>query len=287
MSEQDAADANDPDAGGETEDVDPDSDPDADTADEESQVAAESAADEDNHAESGAGMGSLQEELAEVLGDTLTHEPENDDSPAPAALEEVEAPEGLVGGVETTTPGETARWFELLRQRVETLEDRLDSREEEVADLTSRLKRKQADFQNYKQRQKKRMREEKQRATEDLVERLLDVRDNLERALDQDEGTDIRGGVEKTLTQFDEQLQRENVERVEPDPGEEVDPQRHEALVTIAAGQPEGTVAEVHRPGYEMAGTVIRPAQVAVSDGSEVEDESVGDRRDEVTEGDT
>jgi molecular chaperone GrpE len=282
MSEQDATDANDSDAGGETEDIDPDSDPDADTADEESQVATQRATDENDHA----GMDSLHEEFTEVLGDTLTREPESDDSPTPAALEE-EAPEGLVDGVEATTPGETARWLELLRQRVEALEAQLDSREDEVADLKSRLKRKQADFQNYKQRQKERMRAEKQRATEDLVERLLDVRDNLERALDQDEGTDIRGGVEKTLTQFDEQLQRENVERVEPDPGEKVDPQRHETLATIAAGQPEGTVAEVHRPGYEMAGTVIRPAQVAVSDGSGAEDGSVGGSGEEVTEGDT
>jgi molecular chaperone GrpE len=169
--------------------------------------------------------------------------------------------EELVDRVADSEPEEIAR-------ELDTLRSQLDERDEEIEDLQSRLKRKQADFQNYKKRQKKRLKEEKERATEDLVERLLDVRDNLRRALDQDEGTDIRSGVESTLKQFDEQFERENVSPIEPDPGSDVDPQRHEALATIAADQPEGTVAEVHRPGYEMAGKVIRPAQVAISDGS-------------------
>jgi molecular chaperone GrpE len=159
----------------------------------------------------------------------------------------------------------------LLRQRIADLEERLRARDDEVTDLETRLRRKQADFQNYKKRQKERLEDEKRRATEDLVERLLDVRDSLARALDQGEDAEIRSGVETTLTQFDEQLKRENVDRIEPDPGDEVDPERHEALATIVSDQPEDTVAEVHRPGYEMAGKIIRPAQVAVSDGSDGE----------------
>lgn len=63
-------------------------------------------------------------------------------------------------------------------------------------------------------------------------------------------------------------MERENVEVVEPAPGEETDPQRHEVLMRVEADQPEGTVADVHRPGYEMAGTVLRAAQVTVSEGS-------------------
>ncbi|WP_417448621.1 nucleotide exchange factor GrpE [Halovenus salina] len=108
----------------------------------------------------------------------------------------------------------------------------------------------------------------KQRATEDFVTRLLDVRDNLERALEQDEDTDIRGGVESTLDQFDQQLDRENVEPIEPEVGQETDPRRHEVLATIASDQPEDTVAQIHRSGYVMGEKVLRPAQVAVSDGS-------------------
>jgi len=204
--------------------------------------------------------------LADALGDLLPQEHTDGEEGTPVS--DVEVEEEFLERVERADTEEIAGLVATLRERVETLEERLDDRAEEVADLESRLKRKQADFQNYKKRQKERLAEEKQRATEDLVERLVDVRDNLARALDQDEDADIRDGVETTLRQFDEQFERENVDRLEPEPGEEVDPQRHETLATIESGQPEGTIAERHRPGYEMAGKVIRPAQVVVSDGS-------------------
>jgi molecular chaperone GrpE len=207
--------------------------------------------------------------LTEIIGGAVGEAGDAGDAadvPDPAQLD-VEAE--LLDHIRETPPETTARAVALLRERVDALEDRLGSREEEIEELESRLKRKQADFQNYKKRQKDRMEQEKRRATEDLVGRLLEVRDSLARALDQDEDADIRDGVETTLKQFDEQLRRENVERIDPEVGDDVDPERHETLATIAADQPEGTVAEVHRPGYEMAGKIIRPAQVAVSDGSE------------------
>jgi molecular chaperone GrpE len=159
--------------------------------------------------------------------------------------------------------------------------ERGDQRER-IEDLESRLRRKQADFQNYKKRQKERMEEERERATEDLVERLLDVRDNLARALDTDENADIRDGIESTLAQFDRELDRENVDRIEPDSGDTVDPVRHEVLATVPSGEPADAIADIHRPGYEMAGKVLRPAQVTVSDGASNDDSGAdGDEREE------
>ena len=184
-------------------------------------------------------------------------------------VDEATVGEELIDRVAESDPESVAHELAALRTRVEGLEDQLDAREEELDDVTEKLKRKQAEFQNYKKRMEKRREEEKQRATEDLVTRLLDVRDNLQRALEQDEDADIRGGVESTLRSFDDVLDRENVEVVEPEPGGEVDPHRHEVLVRVESGQPEGAIAEVHRPGYEMAGKVIREAQVTVSDGPE------------------
>ncbi|QLH84440.1 nucleotide exchange factor GrpE [Halosimplex pelagicum] len=181
---------------------------------------------------------------------------------------EVDAGEELIDRVAESDPESVAHELAALRTRVDGLEDQLDAREEEVDELTEKLKRKQAEFQNFKKRMEKRREEETQRATEDLVTRLLDVRDNLKRALEQDEDADIRGGVESTLRSFDDVLDGENVDVVEPEPGEDVDPHRHEVLVRVDSDQPEGAIAEVHRPGYVMAGKVIREAQVTVSDGS-------------------
>jgi molecular chaperone GrpE len=153
----------------------------------------------------------------------------------------------------------------------EELEAEVGELEADREDLKSKLARKQADFKNYKERQKRKQEQLKERATEDLVERLVDVRDNLKRALDQDVDDDesIRGGVEMTLKEFDRVLGEENVEEIAPDAGDEVDPQRHEVMVRVDSELPEGTVAEVFNPGYEMADRVIQAAQVTVSNGAE------------------
>ena len=179
--------------------------------------------------------------------------------------------------------------------RVEELEAELDAREARIDELESRLRRAQADFQNYKKRQKKRQEQRAASATEDLVERLLDVRDNLKRALEAeyDDVGALREGVQLTLSEFDRVLDAENVAEIEPEPGTGVDPQRHEVLVRVESNHPEGTIAEVYQPGYELGEKVLRAAQVTVSDGNgsgedESDNESVTtEKEEETTQGDS
>ncbi|MBO4246645.1 nucleotide exchange factor GrpE [Halomicrobium sp. IBSBa] len=175
--------------------------------------------------------------------------------------------EGLIDRVAESDPEAIATELASLRTRVDGLEGAVDERDAEIDELESKLKRKQAEFQNYKKRMKKRREEEKQRATEDLVSKLLDVRDNLQRALEQDEDVDIRDGVASTLRQFDDVLDAENVDVIEPEPGADVDPEYHQVLARVDSDQPEGTIDEVHRAGYVMAEKVLREAQVTVSEG--------------------
>ncbi|EMA68319.1 GrpE protein [Halorubrum aidingense JCM 13560] len=146
----------------------------------------------------------------------------------------------------------------------ETREELLDA-ESEVEELTSKLARVRADFSNYKQRAKRKQDEIRERASEALVDRITPVRNDLLRALDQDEGSDLRPGVESTLEKFDEVLADEGVEPIEPDPGEEVDPARHQVMLRVESDQPDGTVHEVYEPGYEMGDRVVSEAKVTVS----------------------
>jgi molecular chaperone GrpE len=157
---------------------------------------------------------------------------------------------------------------------VEELRAELAEAESEIDELEGRLKRKQADFQNYKKRAKKRQQQIKDRATEDLVERLVGVRDNLKRALEEesDDVESLRGGVRMTMQEFDRVLADEDVAEIDPDPGTEADPQRHEVMMQVDSPHPEGTIAEVYTPGYEMGEKVIQNAQVTVSNG-ELEDD--------------
>ncbi|PSP57270.1 nucleotide exchange factor GrpE [Halobacteriales archaeon QH_7_66_36] len=193
-------------------------------------------------------------------------EPDDTEEAADDAQDTTAPDEELVDRIADADPEETAREVASLRTRVEELESDLREERERADELESKLKRKQADFQNFKKRQQQKTEDARRRATEDLVERLLDVRDNLVRALDQEEGADIRDGVETTLRGFDDVLDDENVETIEPEPGTELDPVHHEVLMRVDSDQPEGTVADLHRPGYEMAGKVLRPAQVTVAD---------------------
>ncbi|MEF8883399.1 MAG: nucleotide exchange factor GrpE [Halapricum sp.] len=225
--------------------------------------------------------GSIEESTEAGVADKAESAPESEDEPrededtepteedVESEADELGVADEVLEYVESVDPEEIADEIATLRFEVETLESDVAKYEEEVEDLRSRLKRKQADFENYKKRMEKRREQEKARATEDLVTRLLDVRDNLQRAVEQDEDTDIRDGVESTLDQFDRVLEQENVTAIEPEPGDDVDPERHEVLVRMDSDQPAGKIAQVHRPGYEMAGKVIRTAQVAVSEDDE------------------
>jgi molecular chaperone GrpE len=159
-----------------------------------------------------------------------------------------------------------------VESRLAEAESELDAKEERIRELEDALARSKADFKNYKKRAKRREEQIRERATEDFVGRIVSVRDNLVRALDQEAGADIRPGVESTVEEFDRILAEEDVTEISPEPGSDVDPTRHEVLMRVDADHPEGTVAEVYRPGYEMAGAVLREAQVTVSEGGDASD---------------
>ncbi|ELY66445.1 nucleotide exchange factor GrpE [Natronococcus jeotgali] len=196
----------------------------------------------------------------------------------------VDTDAGDESDVETAEPEPetTADETDAEAEPVEQLRAELEEAEAEIEDLEGRLKRKQADFQNYKKRAKKRQEQMKDRATEDLVERLVGVRDNLKRALeeDSDDVESLREGVEMTLREFDRVLDEEDVSEIDPEPGTETDPQRHEVMMRVDSDQPEGTVADVYTPGYEMGEKVIQNAQVTVSNGDLEDDASSDDGTD-------
>ncbi len=217
-----------------------------------------------------ADAGTDEDEPAEDVAEAADAESPDADA-AEDCADDGEVDDELVERVAESDAESIARELSGLRDRVDELEETVAERDDEVEELESKLKRKQADFQNFKKRMEKRQEQQKKRATEDLVSRLLDVRDNLRRALDQDEDVDIRDGVESTLRQFDDVLDAEDVEVVEPEPGAEVDPERHQVLARVDSDQPEGTIADVHRPGYLMADAVLREAQVTVSEGGDGE----------------
>lgn len=125
------------------------------------------------------------------------------------------------------------------------------------------LRRLKAEFDNSRKRQERERARILESASEKLVQELLPVLDNLDRALES-EG-DIRGGVQATREQLAEVLANEGLLPVASD-GQPFDPNVHEAVM----GQPsedheEGTVLQTFQRGYLLNGRAIRPAKVVVA----------------------
>jgi len=125
------------------------------------------------------------------------------------------------------------------------------------------LRRLKAEFDNSRKRQERERTRILDSASEKLVQELLPVLDNLDRALES-EG-DIRGGVQATREQLAEVLANEGLLPVASD-GQPFDPNVHEAVM----GQPsdeyeEGTVLQTFQRGYLLNGRAIRPAKVVVA----------------------
>jgi molecular chaperone GrpE len=96
--------------------------------------------------------------------------------------------------------------------------------------------------------------------------RLLDVADNLERALAHaPEESPLRSGVEATWQQLQAALRQEGVEAMEVEPGTPFDPNYHEAIAGNPANIDVDTVTNVAQTGYTLDGQVLRPARVIVA----------------------
>lgn len=138
----------------------------------------------------------------------------------------------------------------------------------EIADLSSRLLRAQADFENYRRRTAKEREDLVAYANQRLLISFLPVLDNLDRALSAPkvEGDDkLRQGVELTARSFREILAKEGVIPIEA-AGTPFDPNLHEAVMTVESEEHEdGTVVAEFQKGYRLADRVIRPSMVQVS----------------------
>jgi molecular chaperone GrpE len=135
-------------------------------------------------------------------------------------------------------------------------------------DYIDRIKRLQADYDNYRKRTIKEHLEHIKRANKDLVSKLLPIIDNFELALDAgkklEKDDDFYRGIKMIHDKLIEMLEKENVTVIEP-VGEEFDPKICEAAVTEAVKDvDEGKVLEVLRKGYMIDDFVIRPAVVKV-----------------------
>ncbi|WP_186338912.1 nucleotide exchange factor GrpE [Mariprofundus sp. NF] len=146
--------------------------------------------------------------------------------------------------------------------------DPLEAAQAEIAELKDKLLRTYAEMDNLRKRTQREVADAHKFGVEKFATSLLDVMDNLERALAVEEGNEqaFREGVKLTLNSWHEMMSRFEVKRIDA-VGEAFDPHHHEALSQMPSEEPEGTVIAQHVAGYTLHGRLIRPAKVLVSSG--------------------
>ena len=156
----------------------------------------------------------------------------------------------------------------------ELSEDTQESEEGEAEDLQQKYLRLAADFENYKKRVAKEKADVVAYGNEELIKALLNVLDNLERALEhtesEDEGQALLEGVKLVHKQFVSCLEKFGVTSVDASTGKEFDPRFHQAIERVESSElSSGLILSQMLPGYMLKDRLIRPALVVVSKGIE------------------
>ena len=125
-----------------------------------------------------------------------------------------------------------------------------------------------ADFDNYRKRVAREHAELSIRANERLLNELLPVLDDLERALEAasaHEEAKLEEGVQLVHRSLAALLQRHGLTPIETEGA--FDPHVHEALAAQPGeGAESGSVLQVLQKGYRLGDRVLRPARVIVSE---------------------
>ncbi|MDQ6950272.1 MAG: nucleotide exchange factor GrpE [Mariprofundales bacterium] len=141
--------------------------------------------------------------------------------------------------------------------------------QEEIDTLQDKLLRAHAEMENLRKRSAREIADARKFAVERFATSLLDVVDNLERALDVEAGQEqaLRDGIQLTLDSWKTLMNRFELERFDAI-GELFDAHRHEALSKVPSEEPVDTIIAQHVAGYTLHGRLIRAAKVLLSSGN-------------------
>lgn len=179
-------------------------------------------------------------------------------------------PEGSEQGTEDAAPDEE------LAEQAEAVSGELDEARRLAEERLDQLRRLKADFENFRKRTIREQTDLVERASLRIVEQLLPVLDDVDRALEAARkhagGEAIVRGIEMVARHLYDVLVAEGLERLEAD-GAAFDPHDHEAVSSVPGDVEAPTVLEVVRPGYRLKGRTVRPALVHVTTPEKAGDE--------------
>lgn len=157
-------------------------------------------------------------------------------------------------------------------EKIDELNQKLASAEQKCDEYLTMAQRIQADFENYKRRNKDAIADAYRDGSLDTIEALLPVLDNLERALESsknstsEEGKAISKGIEMVVKQFVDIMAKMEIEEIEA-LNKPFDPTYHNAVMQVEAENDDqkNMVVEVLQKGYKQKDRIIRYSMVKVA----------------------
>lgn len=157
-------------------------------------------------------------------------------------------------------------------------EEEARDKDEAVEEERERRVRLQADFENYKKRIEREREADQRQASARVVQNLLPVLDNFERAISsadaEEAASSFHQGVQMIFRQILDELRREGLEAIQT-LGQPFDPELHEAVATeMHTDLPHHTIMEELLRGYTLHQRLLRPALVKVSTDPAADDDT-------------
>lgn len=150
---------------------------------------------------------------------------------------------------------------------MEELQEQLKKKDAELIEQKNDFLREKADLENFRKRLVKDKADAVQFANERLLKDLVQIDDNMNRAMNTPNTTleTLREGVEMIQKQFNTFLKNQKVEPIEA-MGKIFDPSLHEVMTQMESEEhDENTVLQEYSKGFTLNGRILRSAKVVIS----------------------
>ncbi|MCI9176042.1 MAG: nucleotide exchange factor GrpE [Lachnospiraceae bacterium] len=201
---------------------------------------------------------------AEETKDSVKHQEESECTAQPETEEEEEAAQGEEK--ETEEPSEEGQGEE--KKGFFKKKEKKNKQEEKIAELTDRVQRQMAEFDNFRKRTEKEKAQMFEVGAKSVIEKILPVVDNFERGLsavpEESKEDPFVQGMDKIYKQLMTELENLEVKPIEA-VGAEFNPDFHNAVMQVESEEYEsGFVAQELQRGYMYRDSVVRHSMVAV-----------------------
>ena len=199
----------------------------------------------------------VEEPKEEEVVDESGEEAEETSAEDPSEEEAQDAPEGTEQ--EAQAEGDKKKGF---------FKKKKDKKDEKIEELTDRVKRQMAEFENFRKRTEKEKASMYEMGAKSVIEKILPVIDNFERGLDtvpeEEADAPFTEGMRKIYKQLLSELEQIGVTPIEC-VGKEFDPNLHNAVMQVESEEYEsGIVAQELQKGYMYRDSVVRHSMVGV-----------------------